>query len=545
MVTGLSSLLVESLTPGRIVAAVFLFTISSFLVDFTWKPRYTSSLPRVGCGSGVFGTLQNWFYFVTRYDSWVSEGYEKYSKNGRAFLVPSAPSRPQEIVVPRHQTAWMLELPDRILSTKEAHRDALHNDYQFFGADDQFPIQTIHKHLARNIVGLIPGVQEEVHGAIDATFGNDTENWKTLNLWEAWLGIVPRVTNRIIVGSPLCRNPEFLNSQVAFADDVVRNSFILDMFPRLFRPLVAPLVVLSNWWHWRKSYLLAKPVIEQRLSDMTRKASGTDAAYDDWQPPEDMITWLIRKAQADNLQAELNAEMLSKRLLPVEFAAIHTTVLTGFNLVLDLLASDPILKYIDTIREETARVLAEENGTWTKQGLARLHRTDSAIKESMRFSHFSRALTQRKVVAPEGLTNPAEGWHAPYGALLTLDLAGTHRDGDLYADPDRYDAWRFSREKEAYEAKVGGGKGDAEEAMRVMRLGMVTTSPEYLSFSHGRHACPGRFFVAHELKMVLAYLLQNYDFKPLAEKPKSMWLGSNVIPPVQTKIEIRRRKGTI
>jgi hypothetical protein len=56
---------------------------------------------------------------------------------------------------------------------------------------------------------------------------------------------------------------------------------------------------------------------------------------------------------------------------------------------------------------------------------------------------------------------------------------------------------------------------------------------------------PGRFFVAHELKMVLAYLLQNYDIKPLAEKPKGMWLGSNVIPPVQTKIEVRRRKGTV
>lgn len=388
----------------------------------------------------------------------------------------------------------MLELPDRVLSTKEAHKDALHNDYQFFGADDQFPIQTIHKHLARNIVGLIPGVQEEVHGAIDATFGNDTENWKSLNLWEAWLGIVPRVTNRIIVGAPLCRNQEFLDSQVAFADDVVRNSFILDMFPRLFRPLVAPLVVLSNRWHWRKSYLLAKPVIEQRLSDMTRKASGTDPAYQDYQPPEDMITWLIRKAQADNLPSELDPEMLSKRLLPVEFAAIHTTVLTGFNLLLDLLASDPALDYIATIREETSRVLAQEqnDGIWTKQALARLHRTDSAIKESMRFSHFSRALTQRKVVAPQGVTNPAEGWHAPYGALLMLDLAGTHRDEALYADPGRYDAWRFSREKDEYEAKGGvGGEekgGGAEEAMRIKRLGMVTTSPEYLPFSHGRHA---------------------------------------------------------
>jgi len=56
---------------------------------------------------------------------------------------------------------------------------------------------------------------------------------------------------------------------------------------------------------------------------------------------------------------------------------------------------------------------------------------------------------------------------------------------------------------------------------------------------------PGRFFVAHELKMVLAYLLENYEIKPLSERPKAMWLGSNIIPPVQAKIEIRRRKGTV
>lgn len=45
--------------------------------------------------------------------------------------------------------------------------------------------------------------------------------------------------------------------------------------------------------------------------------------------------------------------------------------------------------------------------------------------------------------------------------------------------------------------------------------------------------------------MILAYFLQNYEVKPLAEKPKSMWLGVNAIPPVQAKIEIRRRKGTV
>lgn len=380
----------------------------------------------------------------------------------------------------------MLELPDRVLSTKEAHRDTLYNDYQFLGVDDQFPIQTIHKHLARNIVGIIPGLQEEVHGAIDATFGKDTENWKSLNLFEAWLGIVPRVTNRVIVGAPLCRNEEFLASQVAFADDVVRNSFIFNMFPRIFQPLVAPLFVLSNRWHWRKSFLNAKPVIEQRLRDMVH-SKPSDANP----PPEDMITWLIRQALTEGLTSELDPEMISKRLLPVQFAAIHTTVMTGHNLLLDLLSSDPSLGYLDAIRDETASVFAQDPSprTWTKASLSRLHRTDSAIKESMRLSYFARALTHRKVVAPEGVTNTVEGWHAPHGAFLMLDLAGTHRDPELYEDPDRYDAWRFSRVREEYEARVGKEEGaDPDEALRVKRLGMVTTSAEYLPFSHGRHA---------------------------------------------------------
>ncbi len=160
--------------------------------------------------------------------------------------------------------------------------------------------------------------------------------------------------------------------------------------------------------------------------------------------------------------------------------------MTGFNLVFDLLSSDP--SHIEVIREETSRVLAEEGGAWTKQGLARLHRTDSAIKESMRLSQFTRALTHRKVVAPEGVTNTEEGWHAPYGAFLMLDLAGTHRDPELYADPDHYDPWRFSRDREEHEARPEGEVVSAEEAMRIKRLGMVTTSAEYLPFSHGRHA---------------------------------------------------------
>lgn len=45
--------------------------------------------------------------------------------------------------------------------------------------------------------------------------------------------------------------------------------------------------------------------------------------------------------------------------------------------------------------------------------------------------------------------------------------------------------------------------------------------------------------------MVVANLLLNYDIKPIAERPQPQWIGVTVMPPVDAKIEIKRRKGTV
>ncbi len=84
-----SQQLIESLTLGNIITALVVLTFSSFIVDFTWKPRYTDALPRVGCGGSFLGTLKNWVFFVTRYNSWVSEGYEKVRCTPKMSLASS------------------------------------------------------------------------------------------------------------------------------------------------------------------------------------------------------------------------------------------------------------------------------------------------------------------------------------------------------------------------------------------------------------------------------------------------------------------------
>ncbi|KAH8903432.1 cytochrome P450 [Coniochaeta sp. PMI_546] len=535
--------LLDALTTGRVITAVCLFFLGAFIVDFTWKPRYPAELPRIGYGDGVVGTMRNWIGYVLYFNDWVAEGYERFSKHNQTFVVPSAASRPNEIVVPRSQTMWLLEMPDRVVSTLEAHDDVLFNKYNFLGVGSGYPISVLHKHLARNLIGLIPGIQEEVHGVLDEIFGVDTQDWKSVNLWEAWLGIVPRVTNRVLVGASICRDKKFLERVVLFADQVVMNSFILSMFPKIIHPIMGRIVTIRNWWSWWKASRIALPTIEKRLQDMMRKHAG-EPGFENWAPTEDFITWVIRQSIVDGNTSELDAHMISKRLLPLEFAAIHTTVITGHSLLLDLLSSDPSLGYLDNIKEETARVFREEGGRWTKDGLSRLYKTDSAIRESQRLSNFATSLVKRKVIAREGITNQAEGWHAPYGALFMLNLAGVQHDADLYSNPYNYDAFRYSRVRIEYVERPREKK-DKEEGLRVAKLGMVTTSDAHLAFGHGRHACPGRFFVAHELKMVLAYLLNNYEIRPIPERPKPQWLGQNIIPPLQAKIEVRRRKGTI
>jgi hypothetical protein len=87
MAAGISFQLFESLTPAGIVAALAVFTLSSFIVDFARKPRYPDDLPRVGCGDGgLLSTLRNCFLFITRYNSWVTEGYEKVTEHAVALV---------------------------------------------------------------------------------------------------------------------------------------------------------------------------------------------------------------------------------------------------------------------------------------------------------------------------------------------------------------------------------------------------------------------------------------------------------------------------
>ncbi|CAG1989479.1 unnamed protein product [Fusarium graminearum] len=71
----------------------------------------------------------------------------------------------------------------------------------------------------------------------------------------------------------------------------------------------------------------------------------------------------------------------------------------------------------------------------------------------------------------------------------------------------------------------------------------ATTSPDYLIFNYGKHACLGRFFAICEIKMILIELLIKYDFRLEDGKPGPELVCIGIETRLDTKacLEIRRR----
>lgn len=311
------------------------------------------------------------------------------------------------------------------------------------------------------------------------------------------------------------------------------------MLPRSLAPIFAPIITLPNRYHKSRLRPHFLPIIKERQNALDRKESDPEYKYEE---PNDFMQWFITYARESLPEYESKSDTIVGRMLTLNFAAIHTSTFTITNAVFDLVSAPPSAGYLDGIRDEAACVLAEDGGVWTKAGLSRMVRVDSALRESLRLKGFLARGLVRKVMPKEGVTTQ-DGLHLRKGTDVGVAVYGVHVDEQVYNKPLEYDAFRFSRVREEFEAGDKSGHQDHNsEVLRHKNLSMVTTSEQFQPFGHGRHACPGRFFAANELKLLLAYIALNYEVEPLPERPAGMWIGETVLPPMKATIRVRRRK---
>uniref|UniRef100_A0A093UP30 Ent-kaurene oxidase n=1 Tax=Talaromyces marneffei PM1 TaxID=1077442 RepID=A0A093UP30_TALMA len=367
-----------------------------------------------------------------------------------------------QVVVSPSLLPELRKIPDSVLSIEKAVAQFFEVKYTRLLASDRdiaFLIHSIKSDLTPALARLNGIVYTAVEEALKEEMPADCEDWTPVKINAKLITMVAKITGLIFVGPELCHNEDYVDSAINYPGNVVAAAQAVKLIRPFLRPWLAPrLPELRKLDQTeRKAMQMLEPIVKAR-----RDAQAKDP---DLQQPNDTV---------------------------------HTTSTTVTN-VLYTLAASP--EYIEPLREEVRQAIAENGGTVTSRALERMVKLDSYMKETSRF--YSGIVNfQRKVVHGFTLSN---GQYIPPGVIIEAPSHAIYMDDANFPRDSQpaevFDGFRY------YKLRQSGLVTDHARNL------FVTTNEHNLGFGYGKHACPGRFFAANEIKMLLARLLLDYDFK--------------------------------
>jgi len=528
-----------ALTAGVLLVVAFVFT-TFVLPSFSAVEKYLSSTPWVGRENQIFGRFRAGMRFLTNSRVMLKEGYEKYNKQGKLFVLPQFSTEPL-VVLPADKMTELINLSDDQVDPHIVNQESIAT-YYTTGTDvsDGPHIDVVRRQLTRRLPLLTNDVYDELVLAMHDQWRVSEKEWSTVKPAPTCMKIVSRAANRVFSGKELCRNPEFLEHSRLYSQSVFVAGAKIRLFPKWTHPIVARYFVRDVKYHKAICTRIALPIIRKRL----RILLGQDKKPADYEEPVDALQWVLEDCVKLSKQdpTELNEDRLMRRLLLLNMVAIHTTSMVTANTILDLFSSENREEYVAGLREEVERVLRESGGEWSKNAINSMHRIDSTIRETMRYSSLGDAGIRRMIMAKEGVTLSG-GIHLPYGTRVVASTHSIHTDPAFYGnDANTWNPFRFSAPREAYLERVTAAGGDPDRLKTVLEQknqNLIATGEDFLSFGHGRHACPGRFFATQEMKLMIAHIVSNYDIKIEGGRPKNPGMNGAYFPDPEAAMQIR------
>jgi cytochrome P450 len=478
------------------------YLVSLWFQSATYKLRH---IPTLG-SSSLIGSYFDGHKFAKHGHELIREGVKKYK--GGIFKIADMGDY-KVIVTGQDQVSDIRRARDDQLSFDEAVKDTIQQDYTL-GAEtrqDPFHIPVVRTPLTRALAARFPEIKDEIIEAFN-DFIPPNKEWTSYHALPTVMHIVARTSNRLFVGLPLCRNPEYRKLNETFAIEVIQSARTINRFPTILKPLVGRLLT-SVPERIRRASAFIQPILEERLK--MEEEFGPD-----WpDKPNDLITWLLEAGEGE----QRSVRNIAIRTLSINFAAIHTTTMAFTNILYDL-AAHP--QYAEPMRQEVLEVIASDG--WTKVSQGKMRRVDSFVKESQRIN-VSALNIVRRIMKDFTFSN---GVQVPAGSIVVTAAEAAHFDEANYTNPDVFDGFRFSNLRDE------DGEGTKHQT--------VALTPDFVIFGTGRHACPGRFFAVNELKTMLAHVLLNYDVKLADEKrPENIWQQAQSSPNPSAKVLFRKR----
>ncbi|KAH7174897.1 cytochrome P450 monooxygenase [Fusarium flagelliforme] len=360
----------------------------------------------------------------------------------------------------------------------------------------------VHGHLKKTLNRITLPLAQETYLAIDEYLGSSQE-WHKIPLNATMLPLITRISTRVLLGEDLCRNEEWIRIASSYSVTSTTVAGRLRRWPQHLRYIVS--LLSPQCWELRKqvsdSHALIDPILEKRRSE----EKGT--VYND------SLEWFEKTAKAAYDPADTQLFLTA--------VSIHTTVDLLSQALEDICAHPEI---IGPLQDEIRSVIKEEG--WNTKALYKMKLLDSALKETQRLKPVQIASMMREALVDVTLQ---DGTFIPKGHQLAVSCHNM-RDEKIYPNADEWDGYRFYRERQE------------ADAAREDKIQLSSTSVEHMGFGYGEHACPGRFFAAKEVKIVMMYLLLNYEWRiPEGTKPNPVSCCTIWVTDPTFEIEVRKK----
>lgn len=220
----------------------------------------------------------------------LNEGYEKYSKHGKACVLPGL--QWPDVALPPSDIAWLTAKPEHVLSASKVQEDIIAFSYMSHGPDAaaRADFTVIRRDLTRNLSKVLPDIIDEVHMCFDEMIKADSKDWSEVKIFHIITETSRRLSNRLFVGLPLCRDKRYIGGLETWELVLgVGSAVVRYLIPPILKPHLAKIVAIPvRFQAWRLKRLLL-PQIRGRLA----RQNQSDGSKVDAVQPHDVLQWLL------------------------------------------------------------------------------------------------------------------------------------------------------------------------------------------------------------------------------------------------------------
>ncbi|ODA81013.1 hypothetical protein RJ55_03974 [Drechmeria coniospora] len=350
------------------------------------------------------------------------------------------------------------------------------------------------------------------------------DDWTEVNIEHRMRMLVARMTAKVFMGEPTCRDPEWLKISNDFSVDLFTTAFTIKMFPPCMYWIVA--------WFIPARYRTRRQLAAGRriVGELSRKHELAKERRRRGEPvveQDTLLHWMLDHGTA----SEVEVGEMGARQCVLTLASIHTTASNVSNMLYDLCAHP---EWFDVLREEIGDIAKDlgppgrDPEVSARAWCTRMDKFDSFFVESQRHSPVLLLNPQRLAIQDIRLK---DGTRVPAGTRLAFANYEHSMDSDVFDEPREFDPMRSYRRRMS-----------SADQRDLHKAGM--THPDNLAFGYGNQACAGRQFAVAEIKLIMARLLHDFEFRfPEGKaRPKARHVNENCFTDQTMTLMMRKRQ---